>query len=108
MSDLSPATRADDPLAGLSVVTGTKPRPEPLDPPMVPFALAGIGAFAIASIICWLADAPDGWLATSVAGLLLGIPGLTTMIVHDRNRKRRRALTHPAFRVEEQAAEKQP
>ncbi|BCY05246.1 DUF2530 domain-containing protein [Actinoplanes sp. L3-i22] len=99
MSDLSPAARADDPPSGLSVVTGTKPRVEPLDPPMVPFALAGLGAFVVATIVCLLADAPDSWLDTSVAGFLVGIPGLITMIVHDRNRKRRRALSHPEFRA---------
>jgi hypothetical protein len=94
-------TRADDPPAGLSVVTGTRPRPEPLDPPMVPFALAGLAAFAVASLVCLLADAPDAWLRTSVAGLLVGIPGLITMIVHDRGRKRRRALSHPEFHADE-------
>jgi hypothetical protein len=100
VSDLSPATRADDPPAGLTIVTGSKPRPEPLDPPMVPFSLAGLAAFAVAALICWLADAPDEWLDISVAGFLVGIPGLITMIVHDRNRKRRRALSHPEFRVD--------
>ncbi|KUL32418.1 MULTISPECIES: DUF2530 domain-containing protein [Actinoplanes] len=68
---------------------------------MVPFAIAGIVAFAIASLVCWLADAPTAWLHTSLTGLVLGAPGLSTMIVHDRHRKRRRALSHPAFRVEE-------
>lgn len=83
------------------MVTGTKPRPEPLDPPMVPFALAGLAAFVIAAIVFRLADAPDEWFDIAVGGFLVGIPGLITMIVHDRNRKRRRALTHPEFRVEE-------
>ena len=66
-------------------MTGAKPRVEPLDPPMVPFAVAGLAAFAVAALICLLADAPDDWLDTSVAGFLVGIPGLITMIVHDRN-----------------------
>ncbi|MBB4738559.1 peptidoglycan/LPS O-acetylase OafA/YrhL [Actinoplanes octamycinicus] len=101
MSDLSPATRADASPAGLTVVTGTKPRPEPLDPPMVPFALAGLAAFVIAAVVLRLAGAPDEWFEIAVAGFVVGIPGLITMIVHDRNRKRRRALTHPEFRVEE-------
>ncbi|AEV81438.1 hypothetical protein ACWT_0426 [Actinoplanes sp. SE50] len=65
---------------------------------MVPFALAGLAAFAVAALICLLAGAPDRWLHTSVAGFLVGIPGLITMIVHDRNRKRRRALSHAEFR----------
>ena len=94
MSELSPT-----PLSSLTVVTGSKPRPEPLDPPMVPFALVGIAGFAIALLVTWLADAPDLWVRTALAGLLLGAPGLTTMVVHDRNRRRRRALTHPEFRV---------
>ncbi|WIN00677.1 DUF2530 domain-containing protein [Actinoplanes oblitus] len=68
---------------------------------MVPFALAGLAAFVIAAIVFRLADAPDEWFDIAVGGFLVGIPGLITMIVHDRNRKRRRALTHPEFRVEE-------
>ncbi|KHD78472.1 hypothetical protein MB27_04425 [Actinoplanes utahensis] len=79
------------------MVTGTKPRPEPLDPPMVPFALAGVAAFAVASLITWLADAPQHWVVISLAGLVWGLPGTLTMVVHDRKRKRRRALTHPEF-----------
>ncbi|GAA0438068.1 hypothetical protein Aca07nite_46930 [Actinoplanes capillaceus] len=100
MSDLSPATHAGDPLPALTVVTGTKPRPAPLDPPMVPFALAGVAAFAVATLITWFTDAPDLWFQTSLAGLLWGIPGTLTMVVHDRNRRRRRALTHPEFTVD--------
>ena len=76
-----------------------KPRVEPLDPPMVPFAIAGLAAFAIAALIIWLAHGPDRWLDTAIAGFLVGIPGLITMIVHDRHRKRRRLLTHPEFKV---------
>ncbi|MDI6100534.1 DUF2530 domain-containing protein [Actinoplanes sp. NEAU-A12] len=67
---------------------------------MVPFALAGVAAFAIASLITWLFQAPQAWLEISVAGLVWGVPGTLTMVVHDRQRKRRRALTHPEFRVE--------
>jgi cell division protein FtsW (lipid II flippase) len=68
---------------------------------MVPFALAGLAGFAIATLIVWLANGPQRWVETCIAGFLVGIPGLITMIVHDRNRKRRRALTHPEFRVTE-------
>jgi hypothetical protein len=99
VSDLSPATHTGEPLPVLAVVTGTKPRPEPLDPPMVPFALAGVAVFAVASLITWLGNAPQSWVEISVAGLLWGIPGTLTMVVHDRHRKRRRALTHPEFRA---------
>ena len=77
----------------------TKPRPEPLDPPMVPFALAGMAVFAIALPVVWLAGAPAYWLWTCLAGLLWGIPGLLTMMRHDANRRRRRALSHPQFEV---------
>ena len=83
-------------------MTQPKPRVEPLDPPMVPFAVAGMAAFAIAFVIVWLANGPDDWLEICVAGFLVGIPGLITMIVHDRHRKRRRQVTHPAFRVTSQ------
>ena len=66
---------------------------------MVPFALGGLAGFAVAALIVWLADGPDRWLRICIAGFLLAIPGLITMSVHDRHRKRRRALTHPEFRV---------
>ncbi|WP_229071920.1 DUF2530 domain-containing protein [Actinoplanes sp. DH11] len=66
---------------------------------MVPFALAGVAAFAVALLVTWLADAPAHWVEVSLAGLIWGIPGTLTMVVHDRNRKRRRALTHPEFEV---------
>jgi hypothetical protein len=88
---------------GLDAVTGTKPRPEPLDPPMVPFALAGLAAFAVAGVVLLLLDAPQSWLWTCLAGLLCGIPGLLTMLRHDANRRRRRALTHPEFKVNQNA-----
>jgi uncharacterized membrane protein len=76
-----------------------KPRVEPLDPPMVPFAIGGLAAFAVAALVVWLAHGPDRWLDICLAGFLCGLPGLLTMIVHDRNRRHRRALTHPEFRV---------
>jgi hypothetical protein len=66
---------------------------------MVPFAVGGMAAFAVAALVVWLTGGPDRWLDTCLAGFLVGIPGLLTMIVHDRNRRRRRALTHPEFRV---------
>jgi hypothetical protein len=69
---------------------------------MVPFAVGGLALFAVAALIVWLADGPDRWLEICVAGFLVGIPGLITMIVHDRHRKRRRQVTHPAFRVTSQ------
>ncbi len=69
---------------------------------MVPFALAGVAAFAIALLGTWLAGAPAHVVQVCLAGLLWGIPGTLTMVVHDRGRKRRRALTHPEVRVVEE------
>ena len=80
-------------------VTSTKPRIEPLDPPMVPFTLAGMAAFAVAGVVLLLVGTRREWLWTCLAGVLLGIPGLLTMLRHDANRRRRRALSHPDFRI---------
>ena len=98
VAETSPIPRVTRP-HGLDVVTGTKPRPDPPDPPMVPFALAGIAAFAVAGVIVLLAGGPDEWLWVCLAGLLWGIPGLITMLRHDAHRRRRRALSHPEFEV---------
>jgi hypothetical protein len=76
-----------------------KARVEPLDPPMVPFAVGGLAGFAVAALVVWLVHGPDRWLDICFAGFLCGLPGLVTMIVHDRHRRHRRALTHPEFRV---------
>ncbi len=62
-----------------------------LDPPMVPFALIGMAVWAVVGVIMLIAGAPDSWLWTCLAGFLLGIPGLLTMLRHDANRRRRRA-----------------
>jgi hypothetical protein len=83
----------------VNVVKPERPTPKPLDPPMVPFAVGGLAGFAVAALVVWLANGPNRWLDICLAGFLAGLPGLVTMIVHDRNRKRRRALTHPEFRV---------
>ncbi|WP_089154466.1 DUF2530 domain-containing protein [Micromonospora sp. NBS 11-29] len=76
------------------------PRPEPLDPPMVPFAVAGLVAWAVAGLVLllffrdWLtAHDHQNWLWTCLAGFLWGFPGLATMMRHDANRRRRRAAT---------------
>ena len=58
-----------------------------------------LGASAVMALVVWLAHGPDRWLDICIAGFFVGIPGLITMIVHDRHRRRRRALTHPEFRV---------
>jgi hypothetical protein len=72
---------------------------------MVPFALAGMAAFAVATLIVLVAHGPHRWLTIGVAGFLLGFPGLAVMIVHDRNRRRRRSISHASFTVTETQAE---
>jgi uncharacterized membrane protein len=71
--------------------------PKPLDPPMVPFAIVGIALWIIAALIMLpfrdelTRNGHGNWFTIAIAGALWGIPGLLTMVVHDRNRRRRRA-----------------
>ncbi|WBB77852.1 DUF2530 domain-containing protein [Micromonospora sp. WMMD882] len=73
------------------------PRPEPLDPPMVPFAVAGMVIWAVVGLALllfrdWLtAHGHQSWLWTCLAGFLWGFPGLAVMLRHDANRRRRRS-----------------
>jgi hypothetical protein len=67
------------------------PRPEPLDPPMVPFAVGGIVAWAVAGLVLLVAGGPASWLRICLAGFLLGFVGLAVMIRHDANRRARRS-----------------
>jgi hypothetical protein len=73
------------------------PQPEPLDPPMVPFALGGTALWGIAALVMLpmrdrLHAAGHGsWLSICLAGFLLGLVGLAVMIRHDANRRKRRA-----------------
>jgi hypothetical protein len=62
---------------------------KPLDPPMVPFALAGTGVWAVAGLVLLAAEAPDEWLWTCLAGFLLGLALLALMILRDRRRRAR-------------------
>ena len=50
-------------------------------------------AFAVPGLLfAWaFVRSRDSWWAAIPAGALLGLPGLATMIVHDRNRAGRRA-----------------
>jgi hypothetical protein len=59
---------------------------KPLDPPMTPYAVAGIIAFALAGIVMWIAGAPSSWVWICVAGFLWGFVGLYAMLRHDRGR----------------------
>jgi hypothetical protein len=69
---------------------------------MLPFALAGTAIWLVLGLIL-LAIRPtlraggnEEWIGICFAGALLGLPGIATMFVHDRNRRHRRALA--AFR----------
>ncbi len=68
----------------------------PVDPPMVPFAVGGMVAWAVAGLVLLAfrerlaAHGHTDWLWICLAGFLLGLPGLATMLVHDANRRRRR------------------
>lgn len=68
-----------------------------MDPPMVPFALGGIALWVIAGLVllgfrpALVEQGREHWLSICLAGALLGLPGLAVMLVHDRNRRRRRA-----------------
>jgi hypothetical protein len=75
-----------------------QPRPEPPDPPMLPFAIAGIVIWAAVGLVLliffrdWLIDrGHQNWLWTCLAGALIGLPGVAVMIRHDAHRRRRRA-----------------
>jgi hypothetical protein len=65
---------------------------------MVPFAAAGIALWLLLGLIflamrSTLADGGnEGWIGICFTGALVGLPGLGLMIIHDRNRRRRRAM----------------
>ena len=70
---------------------------QPLDPPTVPYAIAGIVVWAIIGLVLLLfrntlsAHGHTDWLWICLAGVLLGFPGWIVMIRHDRHRSARRA-----------------
>jgi hypothetical protein len=58
---------------------------------MVPFAIGGMAVWLVALLITLpFRGEHASWFWICVAGLLWGIPGLLTMIRHDRGRKQRR------------------
>lgn len=76
----------------------TEPRKvKPVDPPMVPFVVGGMIVWAVIGLALLPfratleANGRGEWLWVCLAGVLVAIPGLGLMIIHDRNRKRRRA-----------------
>jgi hypothetical protein len=67
-------------------------RLKPLDPPMVPIVVVGMALWAVAALVVLpFRDTHPDWLRICVWGLLVAIPGLLMMLVHDANRRRRRA-----------------
>jgi hypothetical protein len=56
---------------------------------MVPVALAGLAAWAVAGLIVLAAGGPTQWLRICLAGFVIGLPGLAIMVGHDRRRARR-------------------
>jgi Protein of unknown function (DUF2530) len=68
----------------------------PLDLPMVPFVLTGMAVWLVLALLCLIfkdtldAQGRGQWLSICVAGFVVAIPGLGLMIIHDRNRARRR------------------
>jgi hypothetical protein len=70
---------------------------KPLDPPMVPFVVIGMIVWAILALVLLPfrstleAHGHGDWIGICVAGVIVAVPGLGLMIIHDRNRKRRRA-----------------
>ena len=65
---------------------------EPLDPPMLPFALGGMAAWLVALLVMVpFRHSHESWFWICVAGFLWGIPGTLTMIRYDARRKRRRS-----------------
>jgi hypothetical protein len=75
---------------------------KPLDPPTVPFALAGMAVWAVLGLVMLgfrdtlSAHGHTDWLWICLAGFLAGFPGLATMIVHDRHRRERIAAASAA------------
>jgi CHASE1-domain containing sensor protein len=68
---------------------------------MVPFVAGGLIVWAVLGLIllanrsAMVEQGRGGWLSICLAGFLVGLPGLALMIVHDRNRRRRRATRPP-------------
>jgi hypothetical protein len=69
----------------------------PPDPPMVPFVLGGMAIWLVLGLVflsirsTMAEHGNEGWIAICFAGVLVALPGLGLMLVHDRNRRRRHA-----------------
>jgi hypothetical protein len=75
---------------------------KPLDPRTVPYAIGGMAIWAIVGLVLLgfrhtlTAHGHQDWLWICLAGFLAGIPGLLTMITHDRHRRERLATAASA------------
>jgi hypothetical protein len=64
---------------------------------MVPFVLGGMAVWLVLGVVLLAirptlaAQGNEGWIAICFAGVLWALPGLGLMVVHDRNRRHRRA-----------------
>jgi hypothetical protein len=80
-------------------VSETKPSAppplEPYDPPLLPYALAGMAIWALAGLVLllahdWLVDTGrEHWLLIVAGGLVWGVPGTLFMLRRDRRRRAR-------------------
>jgi hypothetical protein len=79
---------------------------KPLDPRTVPYAIGGMVIWAIIGLVLLgfrhtlTAHGHQDWLWICLAGFLAGIPGLLTMITHDRHRRERLARSAQADSID--------
>jgi hypothetical protein len=68
---------------------------------MVPFVAGGLIVWAVVGLALLafrsnlIEQGRGEWLWICLAGFLVGLPGLALMVVHDKNRRRRRAAPNP-------------
>ena len=71
----------------------------PLDPPMAPLAVGGTLLWLVLGLILLTLRSTlakggnEGWITICFTGAALGLIGIAMMLIHDRNRARRRAAS---------------
>jgi len=85
----TPDSRTPDSRTLLPVPDRRRPPLRPLEPPMLPVALAGTGVWAVVGLVLLAVDAPAQWRWTCLAGFLLGLGLIALMAIRDRRRGRR-------------------
>jgi hypothetical protein len=74
---------------------GAPPPLKPYDPPLLPYALAGMAVWALAGLVLllahdWLVETGrESWLWIVAGGLVWGVPGTLFMLRRDRRKKAR-------------------